>query len=379
MISRTLIAAAVAAACTWPAAATAARDAYTADAGHWTVSTPSSVNESAPWKAADRTDSRRAQESAATSSGFSEVVTPLSVNESAPWLTAQQTRARNSRIQSASLPNPETPWSVNESGPARYAEEMRDRARHVASVRQARIDVARIESERLAAIERERLAAIEQERLASMERERLATAPESSTAAVNTPMEGTAPVNRTSSATDGAVNAPSAPGQQPTQFDQNVGLVDTRRATATTMTAAPESGGAGSSAASTNEMNTGSTSAATTGFSSTEAARIGPSSSARAPSNDNAGAEANSASGVGVTRSEGASVNGAAPVMNDPTAQSSPQTSVSTPLVPDRAAATSVWGGTSESDAGRSARGSESTPVNAYVTLHESAPQAGAR
>jgi hypothetical protein len=335
------------------------------------VSTPSSVNESAPWKAADRTDSRRAQESAATSSGFSEVVTPLSVNESAPWLTAQQTRARNSRIQSASLPNPETPWSVNESGPARYAEEMRDRARHVASVRQARIDVARIESERLAAIE--------QERLANLERERLATAPESSTAAVNTPMEGTAPVNRTSSATDGAVNAPSAPGQQPTQFDQNVGLVDTRRATATTMTAAPESGGAGSSAASTNEMNTGSTSAATTGFSSTEAARIGPSSSARAPSNDNAGAEANSASGVGVTRSEGASVNGAAPVMNDPTAQSSPQTSVSTPLVPDRAAATSVWGGTSESDAGRSARGSESTPVNAYVTLHESAPQAGAR
>ena len=96
MMSRTLIAAAVAAACTWPVAASAARDAYTSDAGHWTVSTPSSVDESAPWKAADMTQSRRSQQStglAATPSAFSEVVTPLSVNESAPWLTAQQARA----------------------------------------------------------------------------------------------------------------------------------------------------------------------------------------------------------------------------------------------------------------------------------------------
>jgi hypothetical protein len=379
MMSRTLIAAAVAAACTWPVAATAARDPYTADAGHWTVSTPSSVNESAPWKAADVTPSRRSQQSAgfaASQSAFSEVVTPLSVNESAPWLTAQQTRARNSRIQSASLPNPETPWSANESAPARYAEEMRDRARHVASVRQARLEVARIERERLAAIERERLAAIEQERLASIERERLAAAPESSTPATITRLEDAAPANTTPSAANATVNAPRAPGEQPRQLDQSVGLVDTRRATAASVTTAPDSGAAGTAMPSANEMNTGSTTAAPNGF-SPEAAGISASRSASAVANENAGAEANNGA-VGVTRNEGASVSGAGPAMNEPAAQSSPQASVSTPALPDGAVAPNV-AGAAESDAARSARGSESTPVNAYVTLHESAPQANVR
>jgi len=356
MISRTLIAAAVAAACTWPAAATAAPDAYPADSGFWTVNTPSSVDESAPWKAADRTQSRRSQQStgfAAPASAFSEVVTPLSVNESAPWLTAQQARARNTRMQSASLPNPETPWSANESAPARYTEDMRDRARHVASVRQARADVARIEIERLA------------------------NAPESSAVAVIPPVEGVRPIN-TPSAADSAMNAPTAPGQQPTQLDQSVGLVDTRRATGMSVTTAPDIGAAGASA-SASEMSMGSTAAGTTGFSSTETARMGPSTPASAPAYENAGAEANTAAGVGVTRSEGASVNGPAPAMSEPSAQASPQASMSTPVLPDPTVARSVSGITPEFDAARSARGAESTPVNAYVTLHESAPQAGAR
>jgi len=326
------------------------------------------------------TQSRRSQQSTAfaTPSPFAEVITPLSVNESAPWLTAQQTRARNNRIQSASLPNPETPWSVNESAPARYAEDMRDRARHVASVRQARLDVARIERERLAAIERERLAAIEQERLASIERERLATAPESSTPATITRLEDAVPANTTSSAANAAVNVPRAPGEQPRQLDQSVGLVDTRRATATGVTTATDSGAAGTATPSSNEMNTGSTTAAPSGF-SPEAARTSASSSASAVANENAGAEANNGGGIGVTRSEGASVNGAGPAMNEPAAQSSPQASVSTPALPDGAIGPNVGGATPELDAARSARGSESTPVNAYVTLHESAPQANVR
>jgi hypothetical protein len=327
--------------------------------------------------------SRRTQQgtgfaATATASSFSEVVTPLSVNESAPWLTAQQARARNTRMQSASLPNPDTPWSANESAPARYTEEMRDRTRHVASVRQARVDVAQMESERLAAIERERLAAIEQERLANIERERLANAPESSAVAVITPVEGTRPINMPLSAADSAVNAPTAPGQQPAQLDQSVGLVDTRRAAAMSVTTPPDTGAAGASVSAT-EMSMGSTTAGTTGFSSTETARIGPSTPAIAPANENAGAEANTAAGVGVTRSEGASVNGTAAAMSEPLAQPSPQASVSTPVLPDPTVAPSVSAATPEFDAARSARGAESTPVNAYVTLHESAPQAGAR
>jgi len=382
MISRTLIAAAVAAACTCPAAAMAARDMYPADAGYWTVSTPSSVNESAPWRAADPTPLRSSQQSpsfAAPAAAFVEVITPLSVNESAPWLTPQQSRARNTYVQSASLPNPQTPWSANESAPARYNEEMRDQARHVASVQQRRVAIARMESERLAAIKRERLAAIERERLASIERERLANAPESSTAAIVAPVDGTAPVNTTASAADIAANRPRAPGEQPTQPDQSVGLVDTRRATTISLTTAPESGASATSAASANEMSTGGATAAATRIAPAEAASIRPSGPASAPPNENTGAEANTAVGVGATRSEGTNINGTAPALKEPSAQSSPQPTVPTAVLSDPTVAPSVAGVTPEFDAAKAARASESTPVNAYVTLHESAAQASTR
>jgi hypothetical protein len=382
MISRTLIAAAVAAACTYPAAAVAARDAYPAGAGYWTVSTPSSVNESAPWRAADPTPLRSSQQSpsfAAPAPAFVEVITPLSVNESAPWLTAQQSRARNTLVQSASLPNPQTPWSANESAPARYNEEMRDQARHVASVQQRRVVIARMESERLAAIEREQLAAIERERLASIERERLASAPESSTAVISTPAFGTTPVNTTSSEADIAPNRPRTPGELPTQPDQSVGLVDTRRATTMSLTTAPETGASGASAASVNEMSTGSATAAATRTSPAEAASIRPSGPATAPATENTGAEANTAVGVGATRSEGTDVNGMPPALKEPSAQSSPQATVPTAVLSDPTVAPSVSAVTPEFDAGQAARSSESTPVNAYVTLHESAAQANTR
>jgi hypothetical protein len=382
MISRTLIAAAVAAACTWPAAATAARDMYPADAGYWTIATPSSVNESAPWRAADPSPSRSSQQStsfATTAPAFPEVLTPLSVSESAPWLTAQQSRARNTRVQSASLPNPQTPWSSNESAPARYTEEMRDQARHVASVQQARVAVARMESERRAAIERERLAAIERERLANIERERLANAPESSTAAAITPVDGTASVNTTSSAADIAANTPRTPGEHQAQPDPSVGLVDTRRATTMSLTTAPEIGASGTSTASANEMSTVGASAAASRTAPAEAASIRPAGPASAPANENTGAEANTALGVGVTRSEGASVNGAAPAAKEPSAQSSPHPTVPTAILSEPVVTPSVSAATPEVGAAPSARAGESTPVNAYVTLHESAAQASTR
>ncbi|MGZ5117052.1 MAG: hypothetical protein ACXWI6_07390 [Burkholderiales bacterium] len=369
MNSRTLIAAAVAAACTWPTLATAARDTYSGDAGYWAVSTPSSVDESAPWKAADLPRTRNTQQAAMSSSQsasmFSEVMTPASVSESAPWLATQQLRARSTQLQSASLASPQTPWSPNESAPARFNEDMRVRAQQLASVQQARIAVARIESERLAAIERERLAAIEQEGLAAIERERLANGFETAAVVGITPSDNKAAVESTAgAAADGAANAPAAPGERPAQPDQTAGLVDTRGNRPLSLTMTPEAGPAEASATAATEPGTTGAMAPAAEGTVNDGATI--SGSAAAPS----GTSLSDATGmptaaVGVTSGEGTSVSAAGPVINERPLQ--PDTSTAT-LFPDR-----------PFNAPNAPSSGESTSANAYVTLHESATAATTR
>lgn len=177
-----------------------------------------------------------------------EVITPFSPNESGPSLPMRDTHARHAPLESAayvSLPNPQTPFSPNESGPVNYAQEMRERAQHVASVTQARVNVARIESERLAAIERERVEAAERERLAALERERLERERLAGTQTSPAGEAGmsAAPVGSTSSTAGGSsatITAPAesnamstVPGpvpapQREAQADTNAALVDTR-------------------------------------------------------------------------------------------------------------------------------------------------------
>ncbi|MGZ5224467.1 MAG: hypothetical protein ACXWCS_09885 [Burkholderiales bacterium] len=361
MNSRTLIAAAVAAACTWPTLATAARDTYSGDAGYWAVSTPSSVDESAPWKAADLPRTRNTQQAAMSSSQsasmFSEVMTPASVSESAPWLATQQLRARSTQLQSASLASPQTPWSPNESAPARFNEDMRVRAQQLASVQQARIAVARIESERLAAIEQERLAAIE--------RERLANGFETAAVVGITPSDNKAAVESTAgAAADGAANAPAAPGERPAQPDQTAGLVDTRGNRPLSLTMTPEAGPAEASATAATEPGTTGAMAPAAEGTVNDGATI--SGSAAAPS----GTSLSDATGmptaaVGVTSGEGTSVSAAGPVINERPLQ--PDTSTAT-LFPDR-----------PFNAPNAPSSGESTSANAYVTLHESATAATTR
>lgn len=172
-----------------------------------------------------------------------EVITPFSPNESGLSLPMRDTHARHAPLESAayvSLPNPQTPFSPNESGPVNYAQEMRERAQHVASVAQARVNVARIESERLAAIERERVEAAEHERLAALERERLAgtqTSPAGEAGMSAAPMGSTSSTAGGSSATITApaesnamstVPGPVPAPQREAQADTNAALVDTR-------------------------------------------------------------------------------------------------------------------------------------------------------
>ena len=221
MKSRTLIAAAVAAACAWPMLAAAKGATNSGGSLSWPSSAASAVEDSRATVAAPV---------------FVETITPHSVDESAPWMTAEDARARHTRAQGPSLPNPQTPWSVSESGPSDYAQDMRERAQQVAAVEQQRVAVARIESERVAAAERERLAALEQERLDTLERERLASIGSTgSTAAV-----GTAPAQpdlaAPAPALESARDLPVAPGEAPAQPDRSAGLVDRN---AGTMSLAP--------------------------------------------------------------------------------------------------------------------------------------------
>jgi hypothetical protein len=368
MNSRTLVAAAVAAACTWPTLATAARDTYSGEAGYWTVSTPSSVDESAPWKAADSARMRISQPAAITSSlsapTFTEVITPLSVSESAPWQTLPPARARSARIQSASLASPQTPWSPNESAPARYNEDMRVRAQQVASVQQTRDTIARIESERLAAIERERLAAIEQERLAAIERERLANGAETGTVVGVAPSDNRAVLESTAASANGAANAPAAPGERPGQPDQTTGLVDTRGNRPLSLTMTPETGPAEASTTATTEP--GATAAITTTGEGAVSDPATISGSAATPSGASLSGSNGTATGaVGVTSGEGTSISGAGPVINE------------RPLQPDVSTATLFPDG--PFNAANAPSSTENTSANAYLTLHESATAATAR
>ncbi|HET7160665.1 MAG TPA: hypothetical protein VFI62_16820 [Burkholderiales bacterium] len=177
-----------------------------------------------------------------------EVNTPFSPNESGPSWPMRDTRARHTPAESTayvSLPNPQTPFSPNESGPVNYAQEMRERAQHVANVTRARVNVARIESERLAAIERERVEAAERERLAALERERLERERLAGTQTSTAGEAGmsAAPVGGTSSAAGGSsatitapaesnamstVPAPVPAPQREAQADPDAALVDTR-------------------------------------------------------------------------------------------------------------------------------------------------------
>ena len=229
MKSRTLIAAAVAAACAWPMLAAAKGATHSGGSTSWTPA------------AASPADASRATVAVPV---FVETITPHSVNESAPWMTAEETRAHHTRVQGPSLPNPQTPWSASESGPADYAQDMRERAQQVAAVERQRVAVARIESERLAAAERERLAALEQERLAELERERVATSGSpDGTAAAGTAGAGAAPAQPdiTASSPAPALEStrdlpPPTPGETPAQPDRSAGLVDRN---AGTMSLAP--------------------------------------------------------------------------------------------------------------------------------------------
>jgi hypothetical protein len=356
MNSRTLIAAAVAAACTWPTLATAARDTYSGEAGYWTVSTPSSVDESAPWRAADSTRVRISQPAAVTSTPsaptFAEVMTPLSVSESAPWQSLPPARARSARIQSASLASPQTPWSPNESAPARYNEDMRVRAQQVASVQQTRDTIARIESERLAAIERERLAAIE--------RERLANTADSATVVGVAPSDNRAVLESTAASANGAANAPAAPGERPAQPDQTTGLVDTRGNRPLSLGVTPETGPAEASTTAASE--TGTTAAITPAGEGAVSDPATISGSAAIPLSDTNGT---ATAAVGVTSGEGTSISGAGPVINE------------RPLQPDLSTATLFPDG--PFNAANAPSSAESTSANAYVTLHESATAATTR
>lgn len=356
MNSRTLIAAAVAAACTWPTLATAARDTYSGEAGYWTVSTPSSVDESAPWRAADSTRVRISQPAAVTSTPsaptFAEVMTPLSVSESAPWQSLPPARARSARIQSASLASPQTPWSPNESAPARYNEDMRVRAQQVASVQQTRDTIARIESERLAAIERERLAAIE--------RERLANTADSATVVGVAPSDNRAVLESTAASANSAANAPAAPGERPAQPDQTTGLVDTRGNRPLSLGMTPETGPAEASTTAASE--TGTTAAITPAGEGAVSDPATISGSAAIPLSDTNGT---ATAAVGVTSGEGTSISGAGPVINE------------RPLQPDVSTATLFPDG--PFNAANAPSSAESTSANAYVTLHESATAATTR
>lgn len=364
MNSRTLIAAAVATACTWPTLATAARDTYSGEAGYWTVSTPSSVDESAPWRAADSTRVRISQPAAITSTPsaptFAEVMTPLSVSESAPWQSLPPARASSARIQSASLASPQTPWSPNESAPARYNEDMRVRAQQVASVQQTRDTIARIESERLAAIERERLAAIEQERLAAIERERLASTADSATVVGVAPSDNKAAVESTAASANGSANAPAAPGERPAQPDQTTGLVDTRGNRPLSLTTTPEAGPAEASTTAASES--GTTAAITPAGEGAVSDPATISGSAATPLSDTNGT---ATAAVGLTSGEGTSISGAGPVINE------------RPLQPDVSTATLFPDG--PFNAANAPSSAESTSANAYVTLHESATAATTR
>jgi hypothetical protein len=142
MKRKNLIALAVAGACAWPLLATASGDTQAMSMGHWEVAAPSSIDESAPWLAADRSHLGTAYAgSTYTASAPIEVITPSSVDESAPWMTAEMQRQlyAGTIVASAGMPNPHTPWSPNESGANNYAGEMQSYVEHVASVDQAHI------------------------------------------------------------------------------------------------------------------------------------------------------------------------------------------------------------------------------------------------
>jgi len=222
MISRTLIAAAVTAACTWPTLAAAARSDDTSDTGQWVVITPSSVDESAPWRAAESQRTRIPRQIA-----------------SAPVQVA---------TSGYSMPNPITPWSPNESGEMRYNEDMRMRAQHVASVEQRRVAVTRMEQERLAAIERERVAALERERTereqAAADANAAAGVGSTASSSVDSTTAAAQPAPSTFTSSDATSNAPVDRREQPAQMDQSAALTDTRSSRSMSVAAAPSPGNA---------------------------------------------------------------------------------------------------------------------------------------
>ena len=154
MKRKNLIALAVAGACAWPVFAAAEGTHSTSSRmGHWEVAAPSSVDESAPWHATERSHLGTAHAGAThTASATFEVITPSSSNESAPWLTAEEQRSHHAPaiVAGVGMANPQTPWSPNESGPADYAGDMQAYSEHVASVEQAHMAALESRTETLA-------------------------------------------------------------------------------------------------------------------------------------------------------------------------------------------------------------------------------------
>jgi hypothetical protein len=252
-------------------------------------------------------------------------------------MTAEQTRARNTRAQYASLPNPQTPWSANESAPARYAEEMRERAQHVASVTQARVVVARIESERLATLERERLESIERERLASS-----APPAESGTVVGLAPLE-TSSVESSSSVEERTSQLPVPPGERPAQPDTTASLVDSRSAGTMSLTTTPEFGASDNSNTAAGETS----------------------------------ADRSTATAVGVTRSEGMSVSG--PSLEVDRDASAEPTAATPPVSSQADLAPSAAEPRDAVDAALAPVSPDGTGGNAYVTMHKSAVDTSTR
>jgi hypothetical protein len=154
MKRKNLIALAVAGACAWPVFATAeGTHSMSSSMGHWEVATPSSVDESAPSLAAERSHLGMGHAGAAhMASATFEVITPSSSDESAPWLTAEEQRSHHAPaiVAGVGMPNPQTPWSPNESGPADYAGDMQAYSEHLASVEQAHFAALESRTETLA-------------------------------------------------------------------------------------------------------------------------------------------------------------------------------------------------------------------------------------
>jgi hypothetical protein len=154
MKRKNLVALAVAGACAWPVFATAGgTHSMSSSIGHWEIATPSSVDESAPWLAAERSHFGTGNAGAThMASATFEVITPSASDESAPWLTAEEQRSHHAPaiVAGTGMPNPQTPWSPNESGPADYAGDMQAYSEHLASVEQAHFAALESRTELLA-------------------------------------------------------------------------------------------------------------------------------------------------------------------------------------------------------------------------------------